>query len=161
MVRWSAAAAAIAVLWSAVAMAQEPSRPSVAYGQVMSIIGGCHDCHTSNYSEKGGVIDPATALAGSPVGFRGPWGTTYAINLRLLVSEMSEDDWVSFLKNFTALPPMPYYNVRHMDEVQMRSLYEYIASLGALGETAPEDVRPGQEPKTPFLVFAPPTVPAP
>jgi hypothetical protein len=43
----------------------------------------------------------------------------------------------------------------------MRSLHQYIVSLGEPGDPAPEYVPPGTAPKSPFLVFAPPTMPAP
>jgi hypothetical protein len=54
---------------------------------------------------------------------------------------------------------MPFYNVHAMDEVQMRSLYQYIVALGAPGEPAPDYVPPGQKPKFPYNVFAPPVMP--
>jgi cytochrome c553 len=143
----------------AAAWAAEPAAPSVAYGKWVSIVGGCHDCHTADYGEKNGVINPDLALKGNPVGYRGPWGTTYAVNLRILADGMSEDAWVKFLQTFTARPPMPYYNVHALDDVQMRSLHMYIASLGAAGDPAPSYVPPGEEPTTPYAVFAPPVMP--
>ncbi len=75
---------------------------------------------------------------GNPVGYGGPWGVNYAQNLRLLASNMTEDDWVKFLKTFTAGPPMPLYNVHAMTEAEMRSLYQYIKSLGDVGGPAPD-----------------------
>ncbi|HTJ59064.1 MAG TPA: hypothetical protein VL418_16110 [Devosiaceae bacterium] len=139
--------------------AVQAAEPSIEYGKMISIFGGCHDCHTVGYNEKGGVIDPDTALKGTPVGFQGPWGTTYPPNLRMTAAKMSEDGWVKYLKTFTTRPPMPYYNLRVLDETQMRSLHMYIASLGAPGDPAPEFVPPGQEPKFPYIVFAPPMMP--
>jgi cytochrome c553 len=133
---------------------------SIAKGERVSIIGGCHDCHTVGYGESNGEIDPATALMGNPVGYNGPWGTSYAVNLRLVVAGMSEDEWVQYLKTFKATPPMPWFNVHHLDEGEMRSLYQYIASLGEPGKPAPEALPPGEKPKTPYLVFAPPTMPS-
>ena len=159
MLRILSLAAVLLAAAGTIASAAEPTAPSVDYGKTVSIVGGCHDCHTPGYSEANGAIDPAMALNGNPVGFRGPWGTTYAMNLRILADGMSEDDWVKFLKTFTARPPMPYYNVHALDEVQMRSLHMYIASLGAAGDPAPNYVPPGQDPITPYLVFAPPVMP--
>jgi hypothetical protein len=152
-------AAACVLSAATLAMAAEPTAPSADYGKTVSIVGGCNDCHTADYSQMQGVINPETALKGNPVGYQGPWGTTYAMNLRILADGMSEDDWVKFLTTFTARPPMPYYNVHAMDEVQMRSLHMYIASLGAAGDPAPDYVPPGQEPRTPYQVFAPPVMP--
>ena len=120
----------------------------------MAIVGGCHDCHTSGYDEFGGKVDPAVALKGVALGWQGPWGTTYAKNLRL-TAERTRDEFVQYLKEFTALPPMPYYNVHAMDESDLRSLYLCIKSLGEPGEQVPDALPPGQEPKTPYVIAAP------
>ncbi|MBM2715326.1 hypothetical protein JQK88_29790 [Mesorhizobium caraganae] len=37
---------------------------SVERGLQVSIMGGCHDCHTEGYSESEGKIDPEKALMG-------------------------------------------------------------------------------------------------
>jgi hypothetical protein len=149
---------AAACVLSGMTMAQAAD-PSIEIGKTVSIIGGCHDCHTVGYNETGGTINPDTALKGNPVGFQGPWGTTYAPNLRIVAAKMNEDDWVKHLRTFTTRPPMPFYNVHALDETQMRSLHMYIASLGVPGDPAPDFVPPGQEPKFPYNVFAPPVMP--
>jgi hypothetical protein len=159
MLRLISAAAIVAGGATAV-LAGEPATPNPEYGRIVSIIGGCHDCHTAEYSENLGImVNPATALKGNPVGYQGPWGTTYAVNLRLIAASMSEDDWATFVKGFSAQPPMPYYNLQAMDDIQLRSLYEYIRALGDPGEAAPAYVPPGVKPKFPFVVLAPPTMP--
>src|SRR5688500_818887 len=83
---------------------------SVERGLYISIIGGCHFCHTEGYREAEGKIDPEKALKGSSVGWRGPWGTTYAANLREVANRpyASEDKWVAYLKDKVTLPPMPW-----------------------------------------------------
>lgn len=43
-------------------------------------------------------------LTGSPMGWRGPWGTTYAVNLRLSVESYTEDQWVDLLHNRNKMP---------------------------------------------------------
>lgn len=133
--------------------------PSVKRGLHVAIIGGCNDCHTVGYSEAEGKIDPANALKGSPVGFRGPWGTTYAANLRLIAKDKTEDDFVKYLSTFKARPPMPWYNVHELTQTDKRSLYMYIKSLGDPGDPAPDYVPADQEPKTPYVTMAPPTQP--
>lgn len=132
---------------------------SVARGRQVSIVGGCNDCHTAGYDESGGKIDHSKALAGIPVGWQGPWGTTYAVNIRLYIKDMTEDEFVKFAKSFRAKPPMPYYNVNAMDESDVRSLYRYIKSLGDPGQPMPQALPPGVEPKTPYVVMAPPRMP--
>lgn len=133
---------------------------SVKRGEQVSITGGCHDCHTAGYLESGGKLDPGASLRGTQLGWQGPWGTTYAANLRMTAKDKgSEDAFVEYLKTFEARPPMPYFNVHAMDESDMRALYQYIVSLGEPGGMPPSYVPPGQEPKTPYIVIAPPIMP--
>ncbi|MEO8668281.1 MAG: hypothetical protein ABI399_07180 [Bauldia sp.] len=155
--RWLGLAAAVVVGGSAVASAADGV--SVDFGKHVSIIGGCHDCHTMGYNESGGQIDPAKALVGSSVGFQGPWGTTYAMNLRITLKDKSEDQFVEFARTFKARPPMPFYNVNALSETEVRSLYQYIKSLGEPGNQAPQALAPGETPKTPYIPFAPPVMP--
>ena len=116
---------------------------SVDYGAHIAVIGGCHDCHTVGYNESGGQVDANAALKGSPAGFEGPWGKTFAKNLRLTVKDMSEDDWVKYSDTFETAPPMPWFNVHALTDVEARSLYQYIKSLpGDLGEQAPPAIPP-------------------
>lgn len=140
------------------ALAQD-AEVSVANGERISIIGGCHDCHSVGYAESNGKIDPATALKGNPVGYSGPWGTNYAVNLRIVAAGKTEDEWVGYLKTLQAGPPMPWFNLAAFTEGESRSLYQYIKSLGEPGDPAPERLPPGAEPKTPYIVFAPPSMP--
>jgi mono/diheme cytochrome c family protein len=124
-------------------------------GRYMAIMGGCNDCHTDGYLQTEGNVPEDQWLLGSPMGWRGPWGTTYPRNLRLTVQRLTEDDWVTLLKTRKALPPMPWMNVNQMAETDARMLYRYIQSLGAGGETMPAPVPPDQEPTTPYLNLIP------
>lgn len=135
------------------------AQDAVSIGARLAIIGGCHDCHTAGYNESGGQVDPATALKGTPLGYQGPWGTSYAKNLRLTAAQFNEEEWVNFLKTFQALPPMPFYNVHAFTDDEMKALYAYIKSLGEPGEPAPAALPPGGAPQTPFVVMAPPNMP--
>lgn len=140
--------------------AAQAAEVSAQRGAQVAVFAGCHDCHTAGYNESGGKIDPAAALKGTGLGWQGPWGTTYATNLRLVAKEKgNEDGFVTYAKTFQARPPMPYFNVHAMDESDIRSLYQYIVSLGEAGNPSPEYVPPGQEPKTPYIVIAPPIMP--
>jgi hypothetical protein len=132
---------------------------SVKNGLRISIIGGCHDCHTVGYGESNGKVDPTTSLKGNPVGFSGPWGVTYPANLRLAAADKTEAQWVKYLKTFKAAPPMPWYNVHAFTEAEDRSLYRYIKSLGDPGQPAPKNAKPGETPPSPYAVLAPPVTP--
>lgn len=150
--------AALAIAMGA-ATAAAAGDVSIERGLQVSVVGSCHDCHTEGYRESEGTIDPEKALKGSPLGWRGSWGTSYALNLRLTVRNLSEVGFLRYMTALRTLPPMPWYNVRAMDESDLRSLYRYIKSLGEPGKQAPTAVGPDVEPTTPFVVLAPPQMP--
>ena len=74
-------AVATIIVFAAIAFSFTPSglltadEVSVERGLYVSIIGGCHDCHTEFYVQSEGKIDPSKAMKGSSIGLRGPWGT--------------------------------------------------------------------------------------
>jgi len=125
-------------------------------GRYIAQLGGCNDCHTSGYLMSNGEIPEADWLTGDSFGWRGPWGTTYAPNLRLFLENMSEDQWVSIARNLKRRPPMPWYTVNMMHEDDLRAFYRFVVSLGQPGEPAPAYVPPGQEPETPYALFPSP-----
>lgn len=124
-------------------------------GRYLVVIGGCNDCHTAGWPESGGKVPEDDWLTGVPVGFRGPWGTTYPSNLRLLVDEIEEDAWVAMFRTRNALPPMPWMNLNQMSEPDARAMYRFIRSLGKAGARMPTAVAPGVEPETPYIDFTP------
>ncbi len=128
-------------------------------GRYLAIVSGCNDCHTHEYLMREGQIPEEEWFAGSSLGWRGPWGTTYAANLRLRVQEMSEDAWVQTLHTRSAMPPMPWFNVKNISDKDARAVYQYLKSLGPIGDHVPKAVPPGQEPETPYLSLMPQNVP--
>src|SRR4051794_1557083 len=53
-------------------------------GRYLIKIAGCNDCHSPGGMEN--KLGPESDwLTGSPLGFNGPWGTSYAPNLRLKI----------------------------------------------------------------------------
>ena len=139
----------------AVTLPHVASSSAIEAGRYLVIIGGCNDCHTPDYLQTEGDVPEEMWLTGSPLGWRGPWGTTYPPNLRLTVSEVSEDEFVTIIQNRKALPPMPWMNVNQMSETDARALYQYLQSLGVAGERMPTAVPPDQEPTTPYLSLFP------
>ncbi len=131
----------------------------VVAGRYLVVMGGCNDCHTDGYMMTEGKVAEEDWLMGSPIGWQGPWGTTYPPNLRLRVQEWDEELWVTTLKTRTGLPPMPWMNVNKMSEQDMRAMYAYIKSMGPKGEHMPIAVAPGQMPKTPYLSLFPQNMP--
>jgi len=149
-------AAALAV--SACGMGK-PTPPEVRGADPVSVgrhvvrIGGCNDCHTADFML--GPVDESVWLKGSGVGFRGPWGVTYASNLRLTVDSMTEDDWVVMLSTRNGAPPMPWPSVHALSDAEKRALYRYIQSLGAPGAPAPVALPPGYPVHTPVIDMFP------
>jgi mono/diheme cytochrome c family protein len=133
----------------------------IAAGKYLVEIGGCNDCHTPGFPESGGKTPESEWLIGVPVGYRGPWGTSYAMNLRLSVQDTPEDAWVATMKAREALPPMPWPSLHAMSEQDLRATYAYIKSLPVKGERMPAPLPPTEEPKTPYYWFMPITGPAP
>ena len=59
---------------------------------------------TADAADGGNVPERDWLLGSGPLGFRGPWGTTYAPNLRLTASTMTEAEWVKYAKSLKTRP---------------------------------------------------------
>ena len=125
-------------------------------GRYLARVAGCNDCHTPGYAEKAGDVPETQWLTGDQFGWRGPWGTTYAINLRLYMNGMTEAQWLTVARAVRSRPPMPWFALRDMTDEDLRALYHYTRSLGPAGAAAPPYLPPGQTPSTPFVQFPEP-----
>ena len=146
--------------------AQDTQADLIARGEYLVRVTGCNDCHTPGYAEQQGNVDHALWLTGSPLGYRGPWGTTYATNLRLRLADMDEAQWLAFSGSLRTRPIMPDFALRAMSEDDRRAMFHFIKSLGPGGEPAPAYLPPGQAPQPPYFELvmpagAPATVGAP
>lgn len=119
---------------------------SVQRGRYLVQFGGCNDCHTTGYAQREGKVPDSEWLKGDSLGFSGPWGTTYPVNLRLTLSQMSEDVWVTYAHTLHARPPMPSFTLNIMKEEDLRDIYRFIRSLGPAGAPAPAYLPPGKKP---------------
>jgi mono/diheme cytochrome c family protein len=148
--------ASVGLLFSAPGSAAEgkADKASVERGRYLVQIGGCNDCHTAGYAETAGNVPQSEWLMGSPLGFKGQWGTSYAANLRLTVDGLTEDQWVTFAR-VPRRPPMPWFNLRDMSDGDLRAMYRFVRELGPKGERAPPPAAPGVVVKTPVIVFEP------
>jgi len=146
---------AAAIVVPAAAMAADGAPDSQeARGRYLTIVSGCNDCHTAGYPEQGGAVPESEWLTGVAMGYQGPWGTSYPANLRLVVSRLTESQWVEHARK-ERLPPMPWFNLAKTTDDDLRAMYAYIRSLGAAGEPAPAYVAPGGRVTTPYIVFVP------
>lgn len=120
-------------------------------GRYMVLTGHCNNCHTAGYGKREGNVPESEWLLGSgPLGYRGPWGTTYSSNLRLTVRDFTEDQWVKYAKSLKSRPPMPWWSLQATIEPDLRAMYKFIKFLGPAGEPARPYVPPDQEPTPPY-----------
>jgi len=139
------------------AVAQQAPKLSTeaSRGKYLVQIAGCNDCHTPGYTAAAGKVDEKLWLTGDQLGWRGPWGTTYASNLRLLVKDMSADQFVKFARS-EFRPPMPWFNLRAMTDRDVNAIHAYLKHLGPAGQPAPQYVPADKPPVGPFVQFPEP-----
>ncbi len=136
--------------------AAQPSHADIRLierGRYLVKVTGCNDCHTSGYGESGGKLAESQWLTGDLLGWRGPWGTTYAPNLRLYFAKLSEGEWINAARTLEARPPMPWYSLHAMSEPDLRAIYRFVRHLGPAGAPAPTYLPPNQEPAPPYVAF--------
>lgn len=126
---------------------------SIERGRYIARIAGCNDCHTPGYPESGGKVPEKDWLVGSSLGWRGPWGTTYASNLRLYMQQRTEEEWVATAHHSQFRPPMPWFALRDMSEQDLRALYRFVRHLGPAGAAVPSFVPPDKVPQGPVVEF--------
>ncbi len=134
------------------------TKEQIARGKYLLTVGSCNDCHTAGYAPSDGKVPEGEWLLGdSKLGFRGPWGTTYAPNLRLSLSRMKEDDWVHFAKNLRTRPPMPWFNLNQWSDSDLRAFYRYVRQMGPVGAPVRAGLPPEKTPQPPYIEWpAPP-----
>lgn len=143
------------------AVARVPASPRVTAGspeeagRYLILVGGCNDCHTPGWDRSSGRLPASEWLTGSDVGYRGPWGTSYAANLRISAQNLSEEAWVRMFREAAGRPPMPWLNYVTLHEGDLVAMYRFIRSLGEKGVPAPRAVPPGEEPATPYILMVP------
>jgi|SRR5690606_17084187 len=133
------------------AIAEESTAELVEKGRYLVRIANCNDCHTAGYMVNNGNIPPEQWLKGDTMGWHGPWGTTYASNLRKTVEGLTEDEWVTYAQNLKARPPMPWFGLNSMNKEDLRAIYHFIRSLNEPGVDVPQFLPPDEIPKTPYI----------
>jgi mono/diheme cytochrome c family protein len=154
-----AVAVAFAAVGAAIAVDRSADRATLERGKYLLTVSGCNDCHTPRYMEVDGKVPESEWLTGAPVGFQGPWGTTYPANLRLALDAMTEEAWLTRARS-AMKPPMPWFNLAAMNDDDLKAVYRYVRSLGPKGAPVPQYVPPGQPVNTPYFVFVPQNLPA-
>jgi hypothetical protein len=126
-------------------------------GRYLIRIPGCNDCHTAGYLQANGKVPVESWLMGDIFGWKGPWKTTYGTNLRLLVADLTETEWIEMSKDLENRPPTPWFNFNAMKASDLRSIYQFVRFLGPGGKSALNYLPPDKEPQGPHAIFpAPP-----
>jgi hypothetical protein len=151
---WLAAMAGLALQGLAPASAATSAeKAAIERGRYVVRVAGCTDCHPPGYLAATGKIDEKLWLTGDALGWRGPWGTTYPINLRLYMAGLTQQQWLDKVKTMQPRPPMPFFNVQAMTVQDQKAVYQFIRSLGPGGQNAPAWVPPDKAPPPPFVQF--------
>ena len=118
---------------------------AIAAGRYLVNYGGCNECHTPRFVQAKGQIPEAQRLTGNPVGFQGPWGTSYAINLRIFFTRVPEARWMAVVRKppFEVHPPMPWGNLQALSDADLHAIYAYVNSLGNVGVPVHDFIPPG------------------
>ena len=159
---------------SAVALAQAAAAPRAAHGpgsaarlergRYLVTIMGCGDCHTPGTFY--GASDMARKFSGSDLGWRGPWGVTFARNLtpdmETGLGYWSEDEIVkafrSGVKNdgSPVLPPMPWQDFAALTDGDAHAIAAYLMSLPPVKHKVHDIVPPDQPFDGAVIAFPPP-----
>lgn len=170
--RWTAAAGVAALAAGLVLSCTTAQKPAeapaamdpIARGKYLTTTSGCVDCHTPGTLY--GAPDMTRNLAGSELGWTGPWGTSYPRNLtpdvETGIGSWSEADIIKALKvgqrpdGSPLLPPMPWPNTARMTDEDLMAIAAYLKSVPAVKHAVPDRLPPGTVSKAPALVFPPP-----
>ena len=126
---------------------------SIERGRYLVQLSGCNDCHTEGFMDKGGSVPEGEWLTGSRRGWHNEQGTTYATNLRLLISRLDEDRWVEMARTMRTKAPMAWYRLREINETDLRAIYRFVRWLGPAGQPAPPALPVGVKPPEPYIFF--------
>ena len=151
--------AAVLLAGAACTAAHAASEKSIKHGEFLVGYGGCNDCHTPGWAMNNGHAPRDALLTGGGMNFQGPWGTTYAPNLRLHFQHMTSKEWIEHARTMKARPAMPYWTFRYLSDKDLADMYAYIRSLGQGGQPAHDYVPPGQQAPPPYLKLVLPSPP--
>ena len=117
---------------------------------------GCNSCHTPDYMIKRSNIPEEDWLIGSTLGFRGTYGTVYPTNLRLLLNNMTEDEWLVLAKQMREDSPMAWIMLPKTVDQDLRAIYKFVKYLGPKGTPALSRLAAGVVPTTQYVNYPDP-----
>ncbi len=137
----------------------------IARGKYLTTIVGCNDCHTPGYLF--GAPDTTRLLSGSELGWKGPWGVSYARNLtpdpQSGIGAWSETDIVTAIRTGMRpdgrmlLPPMPWPDLAALTDADAAAIAKYLKSLPPVPHNVPEIGAPDAKAIGSIMAFPPPS----
>ena len=142
-----------------------PAMAPAARGQYLVGITGCNDCHTPG--ALFGAPDFNRALSGSELGWRGPWGVSYASNITP-DSETGVGTWTdaeieralrSGVKKdgSPVAPPMPWPDLARLTPEDMAAVIAYLRTLPPVKHKNLGPIPPGRATSGSILTFPAPS----
>ena len=117
---------------------------------------GCNSCHTQDYMIKRSNTPEEDWLLGSTLGFHGTYGTAYPTNLRLLLNNMTEDEWLVLAKQMREDSPMAWIMLSTTVDQDLRAIYKFVKQLGPKGTPALSRLAAGVMPTTQYVEYPDP-----
>ena len=137
----------------------------VIRGRYLVTIMSCNDCHTPGYFY--GAPDTMRRLAGSDIGWVGPWGVVHARNLTpdtaTGIGKWTKEEIVKALRSGNTpdgsqlAPIMPWMNYSSiLDEGDAMAIAAYLKSLPPVTHKNLDRIPPGAKPTGATVAFPPP-----
>jgi mono/diheme cytochrome c family protein len=130
-----------------------PTMTPMERGKYLVTIAGCNDCHTPGFLF--GAPDFERTLAGSEMGWSGPWGVSYPSNLtpdvETGIGAWSDADIERVLRSgikrdgSPVAPPMPWPEFAHFTPEDLAAVIVYLRSLPPVRHKNLSRVPPGQK----------------
>ena len=122
--------------------APDPS-DTLKYGEYLSRIGGCYECHTP-HEEKGGLIEAGAFSGGWEM--KGPWGRNFTANLTphpdTFIGRATKAEFIGRFRAFASLDPsnspacpkgrntvMPWLSYSKMTDQDLGAIYDYLRTV--------------------------------
>ncbi|HZI88914.1 MAG TPA: c-type cytochrome [Candidatus Polarisedimenticolia bacterium] len=137
----------------------------LARGKYLVQITGCNDCHTPGYFY--GAPDTTRLLSGSELGWKGPWGVSYARNLTpdpsTGIGPWTESDIVTAVRTGKRpdgrqlMPPMPWPDFAALTDEDAGAIAKYLKSIPPVTHKVPDILGPDAAPTGSIMAFPPPS----
>jgi mono/diheme cytochrome c family protein len=147
------------------AMSTTAKAKLIARGRYLTTVMNCNDCHTPGFLF--GAPDFERQLSGSELGWKGPWGISFARNLtpdkETGLGTWTKEQIITAFRSGrrpdgrVLNPPMPWQNFASMTDGDADAVATFLMSLPPISHKNVEPVPPGQDYTGSVLVFPAPS----